>query len=102
MEIKYSYSKCTLVLYFSGELDEHSAKPAREKLDELIDSLYIESAIYELSALDFTDSTGIGLMLGRYKRLKGKGATVYIKNPKPNVEKVLVTSGLYQVMPKIS
>lgn len=101
MEIKYSYSNSTLVLYFVGELDEHSAKPARERLDELIDSLYIESAIYELSELNFTDSTGIGLMLGRYKKLKNKGATVYIKSPKPNIEKVLVTSGLYQVMPKI-
>lgn len=101
MEIKYSYSNSTLVIYFVGELDEHSAKPARERLDELIDSLYVESAIYELTGLNFTDSTGIGLMLGRYKKLKNKGANVFIKGAKPNIEKVLLTSGLYSVMPRI-
>lgn len=101
MEIKYKIANGVLEIYFFGELDQHTASLSREALDNLLDSSAYSVAVFDLTSLAFTDSTGIGLLLGRYKKISKKGKSVYIKNAQPNVEKVLNTSGIYSVMPKI-
>jgi len=47
------------------------------------------------------DSTGIGVLLGRYKTLKKAGIPIYIQNPSVSINKILQISGLYEIMPKI-
>ena len=47
------------------------------------------------------DSTGIGMLIGRYKKLKSKGVPIYIQNPSNEADKILEISGLYKIMPKI-
>lgn len=101
MEIKYKIANGVLEIYFFGELDQHTASLCKDALDNLLDSSTYSVAVFDLTSLTFTDSTGIGLLLGRYKKISKKGKSVYIKNAKPNVEKVLLTSGIYSVMPKI-
>ena len=54
-----------------------------------------------LNELTFMDSTGIGMLLGRYKKLKKIGVPMYIENPTVNVEKMLVLAGIYEVIKKI-
>ena len=58
--------------------------------------------IIDLSELDFMDSTGIGVMLGRYKKLKSKNKPIFICNPSTHAEKIFKMTGLYEIMPKIS
>jgi stage II sporulation protein AA (anti-sigma F factor antagonist) len=45
------------------------------------------------------DSTGIGLLIGRYKNLKPKGISFYVQNPNPTIDKIFRISGLYGIMP---
>ena len=47
------------------------------------------------------DSTGIGVLLGRYKMLKKIGVPIYIQNPSVSINKILQISGIYEIMPKI-
>jgi stage II sporulation protein AA (anti-sigma F factor antagonist) len=83
------------------ELDECSAQDAREIIDKLINENFgISTVVFDLSGLTFMDSTGIGLLIGRYKRLKQMNVKTYISGAAVAIEKVIVLSGLYSIMPK--
>ncbi len=101
MEIKYRKSSGGLTVYVYGELDECSAKSAKDILDRLIsDNLNVRKVVFDLSGLSFMDSTGIGLLIGRYKKLKQFNIPSYISGATVNAEKVIQISGLYDIMPK--
>lgn len=102
MDIRFSISNDVLYLYFYGELDDHSAKQCKDIIDGLIDkNCNIRSVVFNLSELTFMDSTGVGLMIGRYKKLKKMGIKAYIKSPPVSVQKVIEVCGLYEIMPRI-
>ena len=56
----------------------------------------------DLSGLDFMDSTGIGVLMGRFKKLKSMSVPLLIANPSKAVDKIMNLSGLYQFMPKVN
>lgn len=102
MQIKSRIYNNTLYVVLNGELDEHSATEVRTELDELFDEKGFNQVIIDLSELDFMDSTGIGVLLGRYKKMKSKNTPIYICNPSTHAEKIFKMTGLYEIMPKIS
>lgn len=101
MDIQYKISNETLKVLISGELDEYSASFARTILDDLFQNNEYSQIVIDLSELEFMDSTGIGVLIGRYKKLKEKQKNIYIMNPNKHVEKIFKMSGLYEIMPKI-
>lgn len=103
MELKTRLYNKTLYVLLSGELDEHSAGGIRRSLDTLIDTEKgFNQLVMDLSELQFMDSTGIGVLIGRYKKLKQYNKPIFITNPSIQAEKIFKLSGLYQIMPKIS
>jgi stage II sporulation protein AA (anti-sigma F factor antagonist) len=101
MEIKYNKVNSTLTVYVYGELDECTASNAREILDKLLfDNLNVNNVVFDLSGLSFMDSTGIGLLIGRYKKLKNFNIPSYISGASVATEKVVELAGLYKIMPK--
>ena len=101
MEIKYKKDARALTVYVYGELDECSASRARVILDKLlINNLESGKVIFDLSGLSFMDSTGIGLLIGRYKKLKEFNIPSYISGASVSTEKVIQLAGLYKIMPK--
>ncbi len=102
MDVKYSVDKDKLYIYMSGELDESNARSAKSEIDDIIDSnMEVKNVIFNFSHLSFMDSTGIGVLLGRYKKLKKLKTSAYIQSPGVSVNKILQISGIYEVMPKI-
>ena len=102
MEIKYTRSDERICFYMKGELDEHYAKGVKEYIEGVLDNSGIyKKVVFNMSELDFMDSTGVGMLLGRYKRLKKMGVECFIEDPAPSVEKVIEVAGLYAIMPKI-
>lgn len=91
----------TLYVGLSGELDERSAALVRSELDEAISIGEIRKVVIEMSELKFMDSTGIGVLLGRYKKLSAVGVPIFIANPSKTIDKILTLSGVYGIMPKI-
>ena len=58
-----------LYINLSGEMDEYSAQSARVKCDKLIEeNASVRKIIINLSEVAFMDSTGIGFLIGRYKK----------------------------------
>jgi len=91
-----------LYIQFNGELDEYSSNYTRMYLDDAFQVNKFNSVVLDMSNLDFMDSTGIGVLLGRYKTLKNKNKNIYISNPNKTIEKIINMSGIYEIMPKIS
>jgi len=102
MNIESQIENNVLRILFEGELDEYSANYTRNTLDEAIKKHNFDCVILDLEHLNFMDSTGIGVLLGRYKILKTKNKDIFISNPSPLVEKIIKMSGIYEIMPKIS
>jgi stage II sporulation protein AA (anti-sigma F factor antagonist) len=82
----------------SGTLDLHAVGGLREQLDDLIDRFPQSDLILDLSQVDFVDSSGLGLLLGRFRRLQGLGRTLKLIGVRVAVEKVLRLSGFHGIM----
>lgn len=102
MNIKHKVARGGLYIYFEGELDEHFCKQAREKIDGLIDSnSNVCSVVFNMRGLSFMDSSGIGMLIGRYKKLKNLKIPLYIENPSFSADKVFSAGGIYSLIPKL-
>ena len=101
MDIECKIDTNKAYIYFIGELDEFSSQSTRVKIDKIIDKLSQgKIVLFDFSMTTFMDSTGIGVLLGRYKKLKKLGVRAYIANPSFQIDKILQISGIYDVMPK--
>ncbi len=101
MNIKYKIYQSTLYVYISGELDNYNARIIIDNLDELINNhIYVKKAVFNLSEITFMDSTGLGVILGRYKKLSNLDIPMYIENPAISADKILDLSGVYKIIPK--
>ena len=79
MELKYEQRAKTLTLTLPAEIDHHSAKPVREETDRWIAKLKPESVVIDFSGEKFMDSSGIGLILGRYNKVAPYGGRVVVE-----------------------
>ncbi len=102
MQIKSRIYNSTLYVVLCGELDENTAYYTRRTLDETLSKNDFKQVIIDLSELSFMDSTGIGVLIGRYKKMKDKGISIFICNPSSHAERIFKMTGLYEIMPKIS
>ena len=102
MEIRSRIYSNIMYITMSGELDEHNALYSKTTLDDLFTQNGFNQVIIDLSELEFMDSTGVGILIGRYKRLQEKHIPIYICNPSKHAEKIFKMTGLYNIMPKIN
>jgi len=102
MQINTRVYNETLYVSVIGELDEHSAQYARITLDECANIPNFKQMIIDLSELSFMDSTGIGVLIGRYKKMKEKNIPIFICNPSLHADKIFKMTNLYEIMPKIN
>ena len=102
MQLYVTENGDTLTLALVGELDERSATELRRKTDLAIDEYaHLSRAEFDLSGVTFMDSTGIGFLIGRYKRLSRFGIPAYIRGVGVETDKILSISGVYALMPKM-
>ena len=102
MQVKNRVHKNVLYISLDGELDEHTAEYTRVNLDRLMGEVRAAQIVIDLANLRFMDSTGIGILIGRYKKMKDKNVPIYICNPSTQAERIFKMTGLYSIMPKIS
>ena len=101
MKIESKLVGGTLTVRLAGELDESCAAEVRLELDALIEKADFKRMVLDFSSLTFMDSTGIGMLIGRYKLLHRAGIPLCIRSPLSAVDKILHLSGIYEIMPKI-
>ncbi len=102
MDVRFSKINNNLTVYIYGELDHCTSSGAKEILDKLInENINSKTVTFDLSGLTFMDSTGIGLLIGRYKKLRQFDVPVFLSGANVGTEKVIEIAGLYKIMPKI-
>jgi stage II sporulation protein AA (anti-sigma F factor antagonist) len=82
-----------LTVALGGEIDHHSAREYRRKIDERLYYYRPKRVALDLSAISFMDSSGLGLILGRFTLARELGCELRILNPCESVEKILELAG---------
>ncbi len=95
MKLKLSLKGNELNAALAGELDEHSAADVRRKLDDALRDPDITRVVFDMRSVTFMDSSGIGVILGRYRRMMERGGSMSVMNAKGGVERLLRLSGVY-------
>ena len=98
MYISFKNNDKNLIVYLSGELDHHSSQEVREKIDDKIDEKSLQKVILDFSEVTFMDSSGIGVLIGRYKKLSMKDAKLCVINLKESVKRVFELSGMLKII----
>ena len=98
MDIKFSNVNGYLIIELIGELDHHSAETARIKIDDRIDRDNIKKVILNFRNVTFMDSSGIGVVIGRYRKLKNKDGKICVVEVNKRIDKVFSLSGLYKII----
>lgn len=95
--MKIEMTDKNMFVYLEGEIDHHSAKGMRAEIDKKIEEEMPLAVILDFSSVSFMDSSGIGLVMGRYKIINASGGKITIANaPKP-IKKVMQLSGLDKI-----
>lgn len=89
----------TLVVSIQKEVDHHLARKIRKEVDYLIDRGNIKYLILDFQGVHFMDSSGVGMIMGRYKKLQFFGGELRISGVHPEVERIFSMSGLYRLGP---
>lgn len=83
-----------LCVYLHGEIDHHSAVSLREELDALILRERPLRLVLDLSRIEFMDSAGLGLLMGRYRLMKDLGGVMAVERPNERILKILRLAGM--------
>lgn len=99
MQVKLSNKGTTLIVNVIGELDHHCAEYIRQKVDHEMIKSTTKNIIFDFSKISFMDSSGIGVIIGRYKniqQLNGKIAMIHVSD---QIKKIFEMSGLLKIIP---
>ena len=96
VEIKESEGMLEIVL--RGEIDHHSAVNIRGRIDAQIEGLHPQKTVMDLSGIEFMDSSGLGLIMGRYALMRKLGGAFAVKNPNPRIVKIFELAGLEKIV----
>lgn len=87
-----------ITISLSGELDHHSAAKLRADIDKELEKYGYGDCIIDLSGVTFMDSSGLGVILGRYRLITDHGGTLAIRHPNKTVDRILKMSGIYSIV----
>lgn len=94
MNIQINASDELVTAYLTGEIDHHSARDIREEIDRSIESNRPKLLVMDFKNVGFMDSSGIGLVMGRYKLMQTMDGNVKIVNTPNHIKKVMKLAGL--------
>ncbi|GHI01446.1 anti-sigma F factor antagonist [Neobacillus kokaensis] len=87
-----------LCIRLSGELDHHTADELREKVTAVIEREEIRHIVLNLEQLSFMDSSGLGVILGRYKQIKQVHGEMVVCAISPAIKRLFDMSGLFKII----
>ncbi len=100
--LDYEKRNGTVCVRLSGELDHRRAEAIRPELDGLIADPGVRRLVFDFAGLEFMDSSGIGMLIGRYKLMRSRGGSVAVMPGGRRVERLMELSGLYEIIEKLA
>ncbi len=94
----YEITGNCMVIKLRSDLDHHCAQYVKERSDALIDKRHIKYIVFDFEGSSFMDSSGIGIIMGRYKRISVSGGRIAVTHVNTTVDRILRLSGLYKII----
>lgn len=98
MEREYQIQEGYLIVKAGKELDHHRAEHIREILNRVGRERMVKHIIFDFSGTGFMDSSGVGMIISRYRDLSMRGGTVCAAGVCPAVEKLFYVSGIHKII----
>lgn len=87
-----------LCVRIDGELDHHTSEMLRKAVDEELQKGNYKHLVLNLEHLSFMDSSGLGVILGRYKQITNNGGEMVVCSITPPIKRLLEMSGLFKII----
>lgn len=98
MEVKLLGEKRALLVKVTGELDHHLAAKVKEEADNKMRCSNAVNVIFDFSELSFMDSSGIGVIMGRYKKVRTLGGRVIAYGVNAQILRIMEMSGIDKII----
>ncbi|UOQ42648.1 anti-sigma F factor antagonist [Halobacillus salinarum] len=98
LQVNFVTRENVLLVRLAGELDHHEASRLREAWQEQLQSNNVGHVIVNLEKLNFMDSSGLGVLLGRYKEIQTTGGEMVICSISPEVKRLFDLSGMFKIV----
>lgn len=102
MELKLFKKGTTLIIKIMEDMDHHSAQYLRQKIDSEITKSTVKNIIFDFSNVNFMDSSGIGVVVGRYKNIQKLNGKAAIVNANSKIMQIFEMSGVLKIIPAYS
>lgn len=96
--LNFAFNDGVLRVAIVGEINHHNAVFVRQKIDEKIQELNSKNLVLDLADVPFMDSSGLGLIMGRYQRMQELGGTLTVANPSAEHKKLFKLAGLNKLI----
>lgn len=93
-DIEFEYKNNILKIYISGEIDHHTVFRIKDTIDAQILKLSPKIAVMNFERVSFMDSSGVGLVLARYKFCQNCGVSLYVEGVSSQTQKILALAGI--------
>lgn len=98
MQILFTTQERNLIVKIEGEVDYHTSVELRERVDREYQRRRALNIIFDFSQIHFMDSSGIGVLMGRYRNVMILGGNVALYGVGDQVDRVLALSGIYKII----
>lgn len=98
MHLEFENKENKLIVHMNGELDHHSAEEVRSKIDDRLDRDNLNKLVMDFSGVSFMDSSGIGVVIGRYKKLSLRKGSICVTRVTDSVKRVFELSGMFKII----
>lgn len=95
---EYAIIENYLCIRMPKEVDHHGAAGIREGADQLILNDQVKNIVFDFEDTTFMDSSGIGIIIGRYRKISCFGGKVYAINASERIARLLRSSGLSSII----
>ncbi|XCP86325.1 anti-sigma factor antagonist [Roseburia hominis] len=94
----YQVEENCLTIFLPKEVDHHNAEDIRREADKVIEQKHIKHVIFDFHSTDFMDSSGIGVIMGRYRQIYLLGGDVWAVHASERMKRILNMSGVTKIM----
>ena len=101
MEVKYYSQDKLLIFKITEEIDECKVKDIRRRADYEIERFMPKRVVFDFDRVTFMDSSGIGMVIGRYKQTAMLGGKMELANLTESVRKIFAMSGVLKLIPEV-
>lgn len=97
MQIEFKMTDDILIADLDGELDHHTSAVIREEIDKTVDAFHSKHLIFNFEKVTFMDSSGIGVIMGRYNKISLLGGRLVITGCNEYIDRILDMAGIYTI-----